>query len=222
MPWLEWRFAQALPKAAHAYSLNGTYADELGGLALVPQGGVLDRTKPNFKDGHGLILSNGLGSATYSIEMRVPPDISGFVIADRFPRQDVRHRAVLIYGSAYFYGAVNANKVTIAARKHVHCVADAERQQPEGGGLHQRKRQLAFVDTTNLAAPGAAEVDPSLLQDDTRTGWNFPGFVDYIRLYDVVLTVKDVADLARPAAAERAPAVRPVISRMPATRSAST
>lgn len=36
--------AQALPRATHAYGLNGTYADELGGPPLVPQRGFRGRS----------------------------------------------------------------------------------------------------------------------------------------------------------------------------------
>ncbi len=56
----------------HIYELNGSFADTLGGSALVPAGGSLNPTNYSFSavvPNEGLALSNGLvNNADYSIE----------------------------------------------------------------------------------------------------------------------------------------------------------
>src|SRR4051812_14541803 len=64
----------------HAYNLNGSYADSLGGPSLVDAGGTLGADLYSFGTNQGLSLSNGLTSATsYSIELSFEYDaLSGF------------------------------------------------------------------------------------------------------------------------------------------------
>ena len=58
----------ALP--THFYSLDTTYADALGGPALVGQGGALDASHYNFGVNQGLQLNNALQSDIYTIDLQ--------------------------------------------------------------------------------------------------------------------------------------------------------
>src|SRR6476659_3669377 len=53
----------------HDYELNGSYADEFGGPAVVPAGGTLNATNYSFGANEGLSLSNAIDSSNYSIEL---------------------------------------------------------------------------------------------------------------------------------------------------------
>jgi hypothetical protein len=54
----------------HQYRLDGTLADDLGGPALVADGGTLGSTRYTFAANQGLSLSGGLSNpGLYSIEM---------------------------------------------------------------------------------------------------------------------------------------------------------
>src|SRR4051812_2009214 len=54
----------------HQYRLDGSYADDLGGPSLVPNGGTLGATRYTFGADQGLSLSNALtNNADYSIEL---------------------------------------------------------------------------------------------------------------------------------------------------------
>ena len=62
--------AMALPNAAHGYNFTGSYADQLGGPAIIPDGGSISGSLYNFVPGQGLTLNNGVDPANYSIEMK--------------------------------------------------------------------------------------------------------------------------------------------------------
>src|SRR6185369_7292795 len=54
----------------HLYDLNGTYADLLGGQALVADGGTLDSGRYTFQPNQGLRLSGALTDTTnYSVRI---------------------------------------------------------------------------------------------------------------------------------------------------------
>jgi hypothetical protein len=191
--------AHALPNASHSYGLNGTYADELGGPALVPRGGVIDSTKYNFRAGQGLSLSNALGAAAYSIEMRFQLfDISGYVKLIDWLNRTSDTGLYALNGSANFYNVSSTTRISIAARKYVHCVITRNGSNKKVEVYINGKRQLTFVDTTNLAVSTPPKRMLYFFQDDLRTSSeDSPGVVDYIRLYNAVLTARDAADLAR-------------------------
>jgi hypothetical protein len=191
--------AHALPNASHSYGLNGTYADALGGPALVPHGGVIDSTKYSFGAGQGLSLSNALGAAAYSIEMRFQLfDISGYVKLIDWLNRTSDTGLYALNGSANFYNISSTTRASIAARKYVHCVITRNGSNKKVEVYINGKRQLTFVDTTNLAVSTPPKRMLYFFQDDLRTSSeDSPGVVDYIRLYNAVLTARDAADLAR-------------------------
>src|SRR2546422_731867 len=64
-----WSSGIAAPNPSHSYSLNGTYADDLGGPSLMAHGGSLTSNGYAFLAGQGLTLSNAIPKTTYSIEV---------------------------------------------------------------------------------------------------------------------------------------------------------
>lgn len=71
--------AAKLPPAEHAWSLNLTLEDELGGPAMTAVGGQLRGTQFRFLSNEGLGVTGGVQPAGYSIEMRfMPYEVSGW------------------------------------------------------------------------------------------------------------------------------------------------
>ncbi len=60
----------------HIYELNGTFADTLGGPAIVSNGGTLGPTGYTFGAGQGLNVSNAINPSTYAIEMLLRIDVT--------------------------------------------------------------------------------------------------------------------------------------------------
>src|SRR4051812_30123465 len=61
--------AAAAQTPTHSYSLDGTYADALGGPSLVGLGGSLGSTGYTFQPNRGLQLTGALNTSVYSIEL---------------------------------------------------------------------------------------------------------------------------------------------------------
>lgn len=196
--------AQALPRATHAYGLNGTYADELGGPPLVPQGGFLGLQVYNFAAGQGLVLSNAVNPSTYSIEFRlkiktITSARNAYVKLidwlDRTSDTGLYNRS----GYANFYNVIEASAPTIVANKYFDCTITRNGPTKEVRVYIQGVLQFRFVDGGNLAMTAPGKNIIRFVQDDFRTseGEDADGAIDHIRIFNVVLSAKDASDLAK-------------------------
>lgn len=59
----------SVPAPTHAYRIDGSLADALGGPSLVALGGTVGPTSYTFAAGQGLTLSNALDARVYSLEL---------------------------------------------------------------------------------------------------------------------------------------------------------
>lgn len=196
--------AQALPKATHAYGLNGTYIDELGGPPLVPQGGFLGPQVYKFGAGQGLVLSNAVNPATYSIEFRlkiktITSQRNSYVKLldwlDRSSDTGLYSQS----GYAKFYNVIQATSPSIEANKYFDCTITRNGSTKEVNVYVKGIFQFKFVDTNNLAMTAPGKNIIRFVQDDLTTsgGEAAAGEIDHIRIFKVVLTAKDASDLAK-------------------------
>ena len=63
------------PPPIHRYRLDGTYGDDLGGPALVPQGGSFDVGGYRFGMNQGLGLSSAMPVAIYTVDIKLALDM---------------------------------------------------------------------------------------------------------------------------------------------------
>jgi hypothetical protein len=63
------------PPPIHRYRLDGTYGDDYGGPALVPQGGSFDAGGYRFGVNQGLGLSSAMPVAIYTVDIKIALDL---------------------------------------------------------------------------------------------------------------------------------------------------
>jgi hypothetical protein len=198
----------------HAYRLNGSFADALGGPSLVGLGGTIGATGYTFGLGQGLSLTNALNPTVYSLELAFRLDaVTSYRKIVDFANRTREAGFYVQNGFAHFYPGINPDGLqssfTAGTLAHLVLTRDA------GGrftAFVDGVQTLSFLDRDGLATftgPGAVAF---LLQDD---GGEHPsGFLDYVRTYDRALTGTEVA--ARFAAGDDAlPGQNPPVNVVP-------
>lgn len=193
------RLAISIPPAAslrHDYQLNNSFDDALGGPSLVTGGGVLGPAGYTFAAMEGLSLSNGINADEYSIEMRFTlDDVAGYRklidYDDRAMDEGTYNSDGILcaYDDAYgpdgaFTAGVSAHVVITRTRFNVVIVY-------VDGVL-----QTTYVDCDRFTVADAAANILWFMQDDTASpGEDASGFLDFIRIYNGVLTPAQVVSL---------------------------
>jgi hypothetical protein len=182
------------PAASHVYDLNGTFADALGGPALVPNGGTLGATGYTFAAGQGPSLSNAINPTTYSIEMvfRID-DTSSFRRLIDF-KNGALDEGLYNYNTAVrFYDVAIGPNGAFANGQIRHLVVTRNGANNQFVAYIDGVQQLSFTDSGNLATFDAANNIIRFLRDD---GSEHPsGFLDRIRTYSTVLSAAEVLGL---------------------------
>lgn len=186
----------------HDYQLNGTLTDELGGPELVAMGGMLTATGYEFGPNQGLNLSSALASpGQYSIELVFSWDaLSGGwqkIIDFHHLTSDVGLYTAddgLHFLDRAFVGELfvpNAVHRVVLTRDDA---SDVVRAYVNGAQV------WSFIDGPGDAVFNTTNHIIRFFQDDHSTGQqdSQSGFVDRIRIYDVVLTATEIAVLANP------------------------
>lgn len=183
----------------HAYNLDGSYADELGGPSLTPDGGSLDANLYTFGANQGLNLSNALPNpANYTIEMNFEFDqVSGY-------RKMIDFKDLASDNGLYtqstdfdFYNFSFSPTGVIAAGDFEHIVLTRDSSTNLVTGYVNGTQQIQFTDN---AGDGVFSTPNNLIrfcEDDAPTNFReaASGSVDFIRIYDGALTGDEVAAL---------------------------
>ncbi len=196
--------AWALPPATHAYGLNNSLADELGGPALESLGGKLKSTSFVFPMGGGVSLTGGVVAATYSIEFRARLSLTGSRNA-YYRLVDFQDRAsdtgLYSYGGILdFYDAAGGAKAVFHANKWADITLTRDGISQMVTGYVNGKKQFAFADPSGLAVftAVAGETVAHLFQDDLAApDEDGAGALDHLRVFDTVLTAADALALAK-------------------------
>lgn len=179
----------------HQYELNGNLNDTLGGLALVSSGGVLDYQHYNLAEDKGLRLQYQIGPV-YSIDMAFQFDELGTYkrIMNFF---DVRSTDYGLYATGTGPGTFRLypdshTGGTIAKGTPVHLTVTRDAlnifRMYVNGNL-----AASIQDASGYANPGTRLV--SFFEDGALSNESPQGWVDYIRIYDHVLTANEVYNL---------------------------
>ena len=201
----------------HAYRIDGSLADELGGPGLVALGGTVGPAGYTFAEGQGLSLTGALPASVYSLEMAFRLDaVNGYrkLVDFRGLADDFGFYVHDGYATFSTAGTGGAAAPQFAAHALTHLVLTRD-----AGGLFQAfvngVQAMSLDDASALATfstPGAVAF---LFQDDVSPFSEDPsGTVDYVRTYDRALSGAEVA--ARYAAGDDAIAgVPPATSTVP-------
>ena len=189
--------AQAVPSAIHDYSLQGTFADSLGGPSLTQfAGGTLGSTGFTFPTNQGLSLVGAINTAgPYSIEVVFSFDqITGYRRILDFKDRTSDTGLCFFNGVLDFYPAANIASAAVAA----NTIVDVLLTRSAAGALTSYVNAapaFAFVDTPGL---GTTLTNQLLFFTDDLVVPNeaSSGFVNRIRIFDQVLSQQDATDLA--------------------------
>ena len=187
------------PTVAHVYELNGSFADELGGPALVPARGTLDPTNYSFGPNQGLALSNGLADAgSYSIETVFRfSEINGYRKIIDFKDRTVDAGLYNRTGELRFHSIQSGPSGAFAPNVVAHLVVAKDATTDGFVAYVNGIRQIAFMDTGDNAVFSAPNNIIHFFKDDSGSEAS-AGVVDRIVVYDGALTAAEAADLFAP------------------------
>jgi hypothetical protein len=174
----------------HQYDFNGNLADTLGGPALVANGGAIAAGRYGFAANQGLRLHENLGG-TYTIDMRFHFDALGSwqkVIDFSGLLQDYG-----FYTSGSGYDLYNYG--------HLAAKQDTRLTLTRGADAAVRIYQDGLLVGTVADTKGHADFagrDANFFRDDRGLNEAAAGSVDFIRIYDNVLTQAQVYALMDP------------------------
>lgn len=192
--------AQAAPvqDATHAYGLNRSYADELGGSPLVRNGGRLLPKRYRFEPGQGLTLSGAVPGSHYSIELQVAlGDVTGYrrLLGFRVAASD--NGLYVRNGSLEFYPVTADAPVSFQVGKLADVVITRDAASRMVTLYVDGVQQASFDDSAELAVFDTDAEGNSFARffiDDN--GEDATGVLNHLRVFDTVLTPTDVRKLA--------------------------
>ena len=195
--------AHASAVLIHEYTLNGTFADSLGGPALtefVPGSGVLGPADYAFAQNKGLDLQNALPDpGNYSILMDFSFDtISGYRRILDFKNRTSDGGFYNLNGSLNFYPVVTAPSA-LAAGVPARVVVTRDSGTGIVATYVNGVQQFTFADTANAGVFNQPNEIMHFFTDDLA----FPneassGVVGEIAIYDSPLIAQDVLSLGGP------------------------
>ena len=194
--------AAALPNAAHGYNFTGSYADQLGGPAIIPDGGSISGSFYNFAPAQGLTLNNGVNPGNYSIEMKFKLNTITSARNDWVKLLDWlggvnEYGLYCRAGAVHFYG-YNAQSTSqvIFPGQLVDLLVTRNGTTKELRVYVNGVIQFSLSDSSDLGLASSNSV--RFLLDDVRSlgQESAGGSLDYIRTFNVVLTAQDAVDLA--------------------------
>lgn len=196
----------------HDYQLNGTLADGLGGPALISEGGTIGATSYQFGANTGVtLLGSGLANlGNYTIEMRVSLDSvissfgSGWIKLIDFQNLGSDNGLYSYDGQLDGVGSIlqfypfGGTTDAFAPGQYTHVALTRSSTTKETIAYAEGIGAFVFTDSTNQAVFSSDLM--RFLQDDFPTGLREagPGNLDYLRIYDSVLSPQEIFNLAVP------------------------
>ena len=188
----------------HAYGLNGTFADALGGPSIEGLGGSLQSTGYRFGANQGLKLTGALNTDVYSVEFVFAlDDVSQWNYRKLVDYTNLTSDRGLYSSLGYpeLYPEAMSSAPVFASHKPTQLVITRD-----ASNLFSAYVNGALV--LSLTDNGGAAMFPTIggmsvghfLVDDQETAGveSASGFVDYLRVYDQALSSREVAGLYTP------------------------
>lgn len=177
------------------FRLDGNTANQAGGALTLTTAGSLGATGIGFDANEGTLISGFSGQTDYSLELRFSFDaLSGYRKIANVPGLGSDTGLYNLNGALNFYPIGSSGPVFTAGE--LATVVVTRNAAGDFTGYVNGTQVLSFNNAGATALPGSLW----LLRDDTSTGGSesSSGFVDYIRVYDTVLTAQQVAGLTPP------------------------
>ncbi len=190
--------APILGCVTHIYELNGSFADSLGGPSMAPAGGSLGATGYSFGAGQGPNLSNAINSSTYSIEMFFSIDATtGYRRLIDFKNLTSDNGLYNLNTELNFYPHTTGPAGAFVAGQPVHVIVTRDGASNQFIGYVDGVQQISFTDSLlDGTFTGLNNIIHFFKDDVAVPGEEASGFLDYVRIYDCVLSAAEVSDLA--------------------------
>lgn len=195
-PWLA--HAAPVPDATHAFGLNGSYSDELGGSPLVPSGGRLGSSRYHFSFGQGLTLTGAVPADTYSIEMQIKPtETLGYQRLIDFKQLGWDGGLYLFNGALEFYPYLPTQPVLLTPGKQTDITITRDGASSTMNLYVDGQWQISFNDFGGgvFTLDGQGQTVANFFLDDN--GECMEGSLNHLRVFDRVLSAADVQKLAK-------------------------
>jgi hypothetical protein len=205
-------FAAPCPAALiHQYRLDGSFADDLGGPDLVPNGGVLDAKGYTFAMNQGLSLSNGLPGTTpanYTIEFVARfTNLTGFRKLIDFKDLTSDDGFYTLGTALNFFPEATGPTGAIVLNGERRVVLTRDDATDLVVGYVNGVAQFSFTDPADRAVfTGPGNIVRFFMDDPIVPNEEAAGFVDFVRIYDAPLSAAEVAALTGPVAPVPEPA----------------
>ncbi len=186
----------------HNYELDGSFADSLGGPALVPAGGTLNPTDYSFGANQGLTLTNALPTpANYSILVDFSlSTLNGYRRILDFKNSTSDTGLYDLNSGLNFYNITTGGAV-FAPDLAVRLVVTRDSATDTFTGYINGNQQITFNDPTHLSVFDAgSSIMKFFIDDNAVAGEASAGRVGKISIYDSTLTPADVRTLGAPPA----------------------
>jgi CubicO group peptidase (beta-lactamase class C family) len=186
------------PATAHNYDLNGSFADSQGGPAIMSTGGTMGATGYSFEPGQGPNLGSAVNSTEYSIELFFSIDeTSSFRKLIDFKDQSSDYGLYSQDGFITFFPGFTGPTTVINAGMDHHMVITRDGTSNEFITYVDGMAWISFPDSSNLTTFNGTNNIIHFLQDDivSMAAEESSGFLDYVRIYDQVLTSQEVTTL---------------------------
>lgn len=182
----------------HAYTLNGTYADVMGGPALVPLGGTLTATGYSFPANQGASLANAINAGNYSIELAfnfaAGTDLSSWKKIVDFKNRTSDCGVYSYYAGLQFYCGPTAAVADIVAGTEYHLLLTRDGATNTVAAYLNGQQRLLFNDAAlNATFSGPSNILWLFADDFAVPNEAAPGFLNWLRIYDRPLTVNEAA-----------------------------
>jgi hypothetical protein len=181
----------------HLYELNNSYADSLGGPALIDFGGTLGATSYSFGANQGLAVDNAVGVGAYTIDTSfVFSSTSGYRRIVDFKGGASDTGLYELSTALDFYNITAGPSGAFADGQQVRVTISRDATGIFRGYVNG-VQQLTFNDVGAEASFNAANNTARFFRDDNAVGGEASaGSVDYIAIYDTVLSAQEIATLA--------------------------
>jgi hypothetical protein len=187
---------------SHLYTLNGTYADSLGGPSLVPAGGTLDPVSGyTFPANQGVAVSNAFANpADYSIVLDFRfTNVNGYRRIVEFKNRSSDVGFYVLNGHLNFYPVVTSATDQFNADTFYRVVLTRDSATNTVTAYLNGTQSLTFADGSGLGVfTGPNEVANLFIDDSVVVNEASAGFVNRIALYDGDLSAAEVAALGGP------------------------
>lgn len=190
------------PSPIHRYRLDGTYADDDGGPALVPQGGSFDAGGYRFGMNQGLGLSSAMPVAIYTVDIKLAFDVmmDWRKILDFKSLKD--DSGLYVHNSTFAFVEDAGNQVFVSSPPLLTAGTPFEvtlTRDTDGTVIGYLNRSMQFSIADRLGAGTFS--DPNAFADfgvdDMPTGQQeaSSGEIREIRIWDVALSSDQISQL---------------------------